>query len=47
MALGLIILMKILVFPDSFWIDFEDIEMKHGMVVYNDVLQIKCEFRYY
>jgi hypothetical protein len=29
----------------TFWIIFLDIEMKLGMIVYNDELQIKFEFR--
>jgi hypothetical protein len=33
--------------PDSFLINFADIEMKHGIAVYNIELQIKLEFRRY
>jgi hypothetical protein len=42
-ALRLRIFMKIC-FPDIFWINFADIEMKLGMIVYNNELQIKFEF---
>jgi hypothetical protein len=31
-------------FSDIFWINFSDIEMKLGMIVYNIELQIKFEF---
>jgi hypothetical protein len=31
-------------FPNIFWINFSDIEMKLGMIVYNDELQINFEF---
>ena len=34
-------------FPDIFWINFSDIEMKLGMIAYNDELQVKFEFRCY
>jgi hypothetical protein len=44
-ALGLF--MKMSVFPDIFWINFKDIEMKLGVIVYNNELQIKFEFRCY
>jgi hypothetical protein len=47
MALGLGIFMTISVFPDIFWINFADIEMKLGMIVYNNELQIMIEFRRY
>jgi hypothetical protein len=45
-ALGLRIFMKI-GFPDIFLINFSDIEMKLGMIVYNNKLKIKLEFRHY
>jgi hypothetical protein len=31
-------------FPDIFWINHSDIEMKRGMIAYNTELQIKFEF---
>jgi hypothetical protein len=31
-------------FPDIFWINFADNEMKLGMIIYNNELQIKFEF---
>jgi hypothetical protein len=34
-------------FPDIFWINFSDNEMKLGMLVYNNELQIKFEYRRY
>ena len=34
-------------FPDIFWINFADIEMKLGMIVVSSELQIKFEFRRY
>jgi hypothetical protein len=34
-------------YPDIFWINFSDIEMKLGIIVYNNELQIKFEFRCY
>jgi hypothetical protein len=34
-------------FPDIFWINFEDIEMKLDMIVYNNALQIKFAFGHY
>jgi hypothetical protein len=34
-------------FPDMFWINFADNETKLGMIIYNDELQIKFEFRHY
>jgi hypothetical protein len=30
--------------PDIFWINFADIEMKLGVIVYNNELQIKLSF---
>jgi hypothetical protein len=44
MALGLRMFMKMSVSPDIFWINFEDIKMKLGMVVYNNELQISFDF---
>jgi hypothetical protein len=38
---------EIFCFPDIFWINFSDIEMKLGMIAYNDELQIKFEFHCY
>ena len=38
---------RVFCFPDIFWIKYADIEMKLGMIVYNDELQIKFEFRCY
>ena len=32
-------------FPDIFWINFSDIEMKRCMIAYNTELQIKFEFK--
>jgi hypothetical protein len=34
-------------FLDIFWINLSDIEMKIGMNVYNNELQIKFEFHHY
>jgi hypothetical protein len=34
-------------FPDIFWINFSEIEMKLGIIVYNNKLQIMFEFRCY
>ena len=47
MALGLRIFVVNFCFPDTFWINFADIEMKLGMIVYIDKLQIKFEFHRY
>jgi hypothetical protein len=38
---------RVFCFPDIFWIRYADNEMKLGMIVYNDELQIKFEFRCY
>jgi hypothetical protein len=43
-AVGLKIFMKISVFRTFFKINFSDIEMKLGMIVYNNELRIKFEF---
>jgi hypothetical protein len=47
MALELKIFMKISVFRTFFEFNFADIEMKLGMIVFNNELQIKFEFLFY
>jgi hypothetical protein len=37
----------VLCFPDIFWINFADNEIKLAMIVYNNELQIKFEFHHY
>jgi uncharacterized protein (UPF0332 family) len=47
MALWLRIFHENFYFSDIYWINIADIEMKPGMIVYNNELQIKFEFRRY